>query len=71
MRTRRLGKAAAAIGGFLIMMGMIFMGILALLLFNFLDTTMFMAPEYQPLLTLSLLAIGVCDLVSGVILALR
>jgi len=71
MGPRKLGKVAAAIGGFLIMMGMILMGIFALLLFDILDVTMFMGSEYQVLFTLVLLAIGVCDLVSGIILALR
>ncbi|RLI46428.1 hypothetical protein DRO69_03105 [Candidatus Bathyarchaeota archaeon] len=71
MVTRKLGKVAAAIGGFLIMMGMVLMGIFALLLFDILDVAMFMETEYRTLFTLGLLVIGVCDLVSGIILALR
>lgn len=71
MGPRRLGKVAAAIGGFLIMIGMIMIGIFALFLFDLLDITMFMESEYQTLFTSALLVIGVCDLVSGIMLALR
>jgi hypothetical protein len=71
MVSRKLGKVAAAIGGFLIMMGMVLMGVFALLLFDILDVAMFMEAEYRALFTLVLLVIGVCDLVSGIILALR
>jgi len=71
MGPRKLSKVAAAIGGFLIMMGMVLMGIFALLLFDILDVAMFTGSEYRTLFTLVLLVIGVCDLVSGIILALR
>ncbi len=71
MGPRKLSKVAVAIGGFLIMMGMILMGIFVLLLFDILDVTMFMGSEYRTLFTLMLLVIGVFDLVSGIMLALR
>jgi len=68
---RKIGIAAAAFGGFLIMIGIVMMGIFVLVLFNILDITTFMEPQFRTLFIFALLAIGVCDLISGIILALR
>jgi len=67
---RRLGKVAAALGGILIMTGMIMTGIFALALFGILDISVFMDMKHLLLLTLVLLMIGIIDVVSGIILAL-
>jgi len=68
---RKIGTAAAAFGGFLIMMGIVMMGIFVLVLFNILDITIFMELQFRTFFILALLTIGICDLVSGIILALR
>jgi len=68
---RKKGIAAAAFGGFLIMVGIVMMGVFALVFFNILDITMLMEPQFRTLFILALLTIGICDLVSGIILALR
>jgi len=68
---RKIGIAAAAFGGFLIMIGIVMMGIFALVFFNILDITIFMDPQFRTLFILVLLTIGICDLVSGIILALK
>ena len=68
---RKAGIAATAFGGFLIMIGIVMMGIFVLVLFNILDITTFMEPQFRTLFIFALLAIGVCDLISGIILALR
>ena len=68
---RKIGIAAAAFGGFLIMMGIVMIGVFALVFFNILDITIFMAPQFRILFILALLTIGICDLVSGIILALK
>ena len=68
---RKIGIATTAFGGFLIMIGIVMMGIFVLVLFNILDITTFMEPQFRTLFIFALLAIGVCDLISGIILALR
>lgn len=68
---RRLSKVAAALGGLLIMTGVVMIGIFALALFGILDISVFMDTKYLLLLTLVLLMIGIIDVVSGIILALR
>ena len=68
---RKIGIAAAAFGGFLIMIGIVMIGIFALVFFNILDITIFMDPQFRTLFILVLLTIGICDLVSGIILALK
>ena len=68
---RKIVIAAAAFGGFLIMIGIVMIGIFALVFFNILDITIFMGPQFRTLFILALLAIGICDLVSGIILALK
>lgn len=68
---RKIGIATAAFGGFLIMMGIVIMGIFALVIFNILDITILMEPQFRTLFIFVLLTIGICDLVSGIILALK
>lgn len=68
---RKIGIAAAAFGGFLIMMGIVMIGVFALVFFNILDITIFMETQFRILFILALLTIGICDIVSGIILALK
>jgi len=66
---RRLSRVAAAIGGFLIMVGMILLGIFALALFGIIDVSAFMDTRSTAMLMLVLLIIGVLDVVSAILLA--
>jgi len=53
------------------MMGVVMMGIFALVVFGTLDITIFMEPQFRTLFIFALLTIGICDLVLGIILALK
>lgn len=72
---RRLSKVAVAIGGFLIFVGAIIVGILALLLTGYVDVSVveeiFESVDYRMLFLGMLLAIGVLDVISGIILRHR
>jgi len=65
---RRLSRVGAAIGGFLIMVGMILLGIFALALFKIIDVSAFMDTQSTAILMLVLLIIGVLDVVSAILL---
>ena len=65
---RKLSRIAAAVGGFLVMMGMILIGTFALALLNVLDIGVFTGETHLLMLTVALLSIGVLDVVAGVIL---
>jgi len=65
---RKLSRIAAAVGGFLVMMGMILIGTFALALFNVLDIGVLADETHLLMLTVALLSIGVLDVVAGVIL---
>jgi len=67
----RLGKAAAVIGGFLIMVGMILLGVFALSIFNMLDPDFLVEEDVQTILMWVLLIVGFLDLASGFILLKR
>ena len=64
----KLSRIAAAVGGFLIMMGMILIGTFTLVLFNVLDIGVFTDETHLLMLTVALLSMGVLDVVAGVIL---
>ncbi|MCK4320649.1 hypothetical protein KAW11_03445 [Candidatus Bathyarchaeota archaeon] len=66
-KPRRLSKAAVALGGFLIMVGMLLIGVT--LLFSMAGITV--GSEYRTLFMWVLLAVSVCDIVAGVILLFR
>lgn len=66
-KPRRLSKAAVALGGFLIMVGMLLIGVA--LLFSMAGITV--GSEYGTLFTWVLLAVSVCDIVAGVILLFK
>jgi hypothetical protein len=60
-----------AIGGFLMMMGMILLGGVVLTLLNVIDVTAFMNETYSGLFMIALLSIGIINLVAGLILSRR
>lgn len=66
-KPRRLIKVAVALGGFLIMMGILLVGIA--LLFSMFGITV--ESEYRTLFTWVLLTVSVCDIVAGVILLFK
>jgi len=66
---RKLSRLAVAIGGFLIMMGMILMGAIALTLLNIIDISALMNQTYLLMFMLALLSVGVLDVIAGLILA--
>lgn len=73
--SRRLSKVAVAIGGFLILVGVIIVGVLALVLTQVVDVSVleeiFERADYRMLFLGVLLAIGVLNVVSGIILRHR
>lgn len=66
-----MGKAAVAIGGFIIMIGMILLGTFVLAFFGVLDTSLFLNEEGRVILVWVLLILGATDLISGIILYVR
>jgi len=66
-KPRRLSKAAVALGGFLMMVGILLIGVA--LLFGIADITV--GSEYRTLFMWLLLAVSVCDIVGGFILLSR
>jgi len=66
-KSRRLSKVAVALGGFLIMVGMLLIGVT--LLFSMAGITV--GSEYRTLFMWVLLVVSVCDIVAGVILLFR
>ena len=70
---RRLSKVAVAIGGFLIFVGVIAVGLFALVLTRVFDAGALdrIFVDYRMLFLGTLLAIGVLDVVSGIILRHR
>lgn len=75
MSSHRLSKTAVAIGGFLIFMGVLMVGVLALTLTEVVDVyaleETLESIDYQTLFFGVLLSIGVLDVISGVILRRR
>jgi len=70
-RMRKLSRLAVAIGGFLIMMGMILMGVVVLTLFNVIDVAAFINETYLLMFMLALLSVGALDVIAGIILSRR
>ncbi len=73
--SRRFSKVAVAIGGFLILVGVMIVGVLALVLTKVMDISLFEGlfenVDYRMLFLGVLLAVGVLDVVSGIILRHR
>ena len=68
---RRLGRVAVAIGGFIIMMGMVMIGVFALAFFGIFDINALMNTKYMVVFMIALLVTGVLDLIAGIILFRR
>lgn len=65
----RLSRVAAALGGLVIFLGIVIIGIFVLARLHMVDLTLFSNTGSRMLFLWMLLAIGLLDLVSGVILA--
>ena len=70
-RLDKLCRLAVAIGGFLIMMGMILLGGAVLTLLNIVDITAFMNENYSLLFMIALLSVGIVNIIAGLILSRR
>jgi len=66
---RRLGKVAVAIGGFIIMAGMVMIGVFALAFLGIFDIGAFTNTRYLVVFMIALLLTGVLDLTAGIILS--
>jgi len=66
-RMRKLSRLAVAIGGFLIMMGLVLMGAIALTLLNIVDIGALINETHLLMFMLALLSVGVLDVVAGII----
>ena len=61
-------RFAVALGGFLIFMGIIMLGVVAMVFFGFVDVSTLENQEYRMLSLWVMFMIGALDLVSGIIL---
>jgi hypothetical protein len=69
--TQWLSRFAVALGGFLIFVGIMMIGVFVLVFFGFVEVSMLETEEIRMLSLVALLAIGVFDLVSGIIIRRR
>jgi len=69
--TQWLSRFAVALGGFLIFVGIIMIGVFVLVFFGFMDVSTLESEKFRMLSLGALLAIGVLDLVSGIIIRRR
>jgi len=66
-----LSRVAVALGGFLIFVGIMMIGIFVLVFFSVVNPSMFESDQIRMLSLGAMLAIGVLDLVSGIIIRRR
>lgn len=66
---RRLSKVAVAIGGFIIMVGMVMIGVSALASFGIFGIGAFTNTKYLAVFMIALLITGVLDVIAGIILS--
>lgn len=70
-RMRRLSRLAVAIGGFLILIGLILTGTFLLALFDLIDVSAFVGETHLFLLMMMFLLIGILDVTAAIILSRR
>lgn len=68
-RMRKLSRLAVAVGGFLIMMGMLLVSVIALTLLGIADASALMNETYLFMFMLALLSVGVLDVIAGIIVS--
>ncbi len=69
--TQWLSRFAVALGGFLIFVGIVIIGVFILVFFGFIDVGVLENEKYRMLSLWALFAVGLLDLVSGLILRRR
>ncbi len=69
--TQWLSRFAVALGGFLIFVGIMMIGVFVLTFFGFVDVGVLESERFRMLSLWALFAIGVLDLVSGIIIRRR
>ena len=67
----KFSRVSSALGGLLIFVGILLIGIFALVLFGLIDLAIFKSQDYRGLFMLVLLVISILDLIAGIILAFR
>jgi len=70
-KIRKLSRLAVAVGGFLIMIGMILVNAVVLSLMNIVDVSTFTNEAYLLMFMLALFPVGVLDIIAGVVLSRR
>lgn len=68
-RLRKLSRLAVAIGGFLIMIGMLLVSAIALTLLGVIDISALVNETYLLMFMLALLSVGILDVMAGIILS--
>jgi hypothetical protein len=61
-------KTAVALGGFIILVGIVLLGTFSLVIFGVFDPNVFLSGEAQMIFVCILLILGIVDLVAGLIL---
>ncbi len=70
-RIRKLSRLAVAIGGFLIMIGVVLVSAFVLTLMNLVDINVFTKEAYLLMFMLALLSVGLLDVIAGILLSRR
>jgi len=68
---QKLVRLSIAIGGFLIVSSLILTGTIFLISMNIIDSEIFTNPAISSVLTIMFLAIGVLDLIAGIVLLMK
>ncbi|MEM2999164.1 MAG: hypothetical protein QXV09_00555 [Candidatus Bathyarchaeia archaeon] len=68
---QKLVRLSIAIGGFLMVAGLILTGAILLVLLGIIDVTVFTNQATEALLAMLFLAVGIADFAAGIILLLR
>lgn len=68
-RWHRLQRLVAMMGGFLILAGIILLGVAALALFGFLDVGLLLSMKYVLVFASGLIVVGLLDTMSAIIIA--
>ena len=68
---QKLVRLSIAIGGFLIVTSLILTGTIFLISMNIIESEIFTNPAISSVLTIMFLAIGVLDLIAGIVLLMK
>ncbi len=68
-KRQNLSKIVAMIGGFLILTGIILLGLTVLTILGYLNTGMLLENKYLPMFAIAMVAIGLLDTIAAVVIA--